>query len=202
MRIARLVLRYEFGIWRSLAIWLLRLRRVPAGSRAFGYAGVVTPLFIVFIAVSAIELPILHLLLPWETVRLVADVLSIWGLLWMVGLLAAVRVHPHVVAPEGIRLRYGFMVDVTVPWSAIASARSRGRSSSGRGNVHCEQTASGSVVSLAVAKQTTVDLVLRSPTLVNLPQTDGSPVVELRLYADDPAALVAAIGERLAASTV
>ena len=64
MRVVWTVLRYELGIWRSLAVWLLRLRRVPAGATAFSYAGVVTPLFIVFIAVSAIELPVLHLLLP------------------------------------------------------------------------------------------------------------------------------------------
>ncbi len=42
-----------------------------------------------FIFVSVLELVVVHLLLPWETVRLIADVLSIWGLVWMVGFLAS-----------------------------------------------------------------------------------------------------------------
>jgi hypothetical protein len=190
--------RYEIRIWRSLGIWVLRLRTVPPGGHAHRYAGAITPLMIVFIVVSAIELPILHLVLPWETVRLIADALSIWGLLWMVGLLAAMRVHPHIVTDEGIRVRYGFSVDVTVPWSAVASVRSKGRMLEKGRTVQCEQTSAGLVASVAVAKQTTVDLVLREPTV--LPAIGGEPVIELRLYADDPAALVADIREELGES--
>lgn len=200
-RIAVIAVRYELNIWRSLGIWVLRLRTVPPGARGHRYAGAVTPLMIVFIVVSAVELPIVHFLLPWETVRLVVDIISVWGLLWMVGLLAAVRVHPHFVDEKGIRVRYAFSVDVRVPWEAVASARSRARTVETGRTVQCEQTAAGAVVSINVMKQTTVDLVLREPTVLDLPQAGGQPVVELRLYADDPAALVADIRDRLAAAT-
>jgi hypothetical protein len=204
MRAVRLLgraVRYELRIWRSLAVWLLRRPTVPPGARGYRYASAITPLMIVFIVVSAIELPILHLLLPWETVRLIADVLSVWAVLWMVGLLAALRVHPHIVTDDGIRVRYGFSVDVMVPWAAIASVRSRGRMYATSWTVQCEQTPARLVASVAVAKQTTVDLVLREPTVLNLARTGGEPVVELRLYADDAAALVREIRERVVSAT-
>jgi Bacterial PH domain len=197
LRLLGRAVRYELGIWRSLAVWLLRLPTVPPGARGHRYAGAITPLMIVFIAVSAIELPILHLLLPWETVRLIGDVLSAWALLWMVGLLAALRVHPHIVSDEGIRVRYHFSVNVLVPWAAIASVRSRGRMLERSRTVQCEQSSSGLVASVAVGKQTTVDLVLREPTVLNLARAGGEPVVELRFYADDASALVADVRERV-----
>src|SRR5690606_14130775 len=63
-RLLVIAVRYEMRIWRSLGVWVLRRRTVPAGGRGYAYAGTVTPLIIVFIAVSAVELPILHLVLP------------------------------------------------------------------------------------------------------------------------------------------
>lgn len=51
-----------------------------------------------------------------------------------------------------------------------------------------------------MAKQTTVDLVLRGPTVFeDLPRHGDDPVRELRIYADDPAELVADIRGILAA---
>jgi hypothetical protein len=191
--LARKAVTYEWRMWRSLFVWMLRLPRVSGpGAQPFGYAAMLTPLFIVFIAVSAIELPILHLLLPWEKVRLVANVLGVYGLFWMIGLLAAMRVHPHVASDDGLRIRYGFGVDASIPWDAIADVRSRGRSVEKIRTVQCEQTEAGLVVSVAVNKQTNVDLVMREPTIFEaLPQTKDEPVVELRVYVDDPKAFVA-----------
>ena len=80
----------EIGIWRSLFLWVTR--RVSGQGPAvevFSYAKELAPLMGAFIFVSAIELPVVHVLLPWETVRLVLLVLSVWGLLWMIGFRAA-----------------------------------------------------------------------------------------------------------------
>jgi hypothetical protein len=56
--------------------------------------------------------------------------------------------------------------------------------------VHVEPGEGGSVASVAVLKQTRVDVVLRGPTPVRLP--DGpTEVTEVRLYADDPRGFVA-----------
>ena len=45
-------------------------------------------------------------------------------------------------------------------------------------------------LSIAVSHQTTVDVVLRRPLPLLAARGDADPIAELRLHADDPAALV------------
>ncbi len=93
-----------------------------AGAVAFGHASLLTPILIAFIAVSAIEIPVVHLLMPWETIRRVFLGLGLWGVIWMIGLLASLRIYPHEVGEKGLRVRYGFNLDVTLPWDVIAGS--------------------------------------------------------------------------------
>jgi hypothetical protein len=149
--------------------------------------------------VSAIEIPILHLSLPWETARLFADALGAYGLFWMVGLLASLRVHPHVINDAGLRVRNGPSVDITLPWDAIAAIRTRNRPMPTRRAIQFDQTESGLVVHIVILSETNVDVTLRHPTTVPLPKGMSEPVTELRLYADDPDALAARARARLTA---
>jgi hypothetical protein len=87
--LARRFVILEIGIWRSL--FLLVTRRISGmgpGVHKFSYHRQEAPIIGAFIFVSLIELPVVHLLIPWETVRLVVLVISVWGFLWMVGFLA------------------------------------------------------------------------------------------------------------------
>ena len=181
--LARRALSYELGMWRSLFRWIGGRHRGPD---AFRYAGTLTPLMLAFIGVSAVELPILHLLLPWPAVRLIVDLLSVYGLLWMLGMLASHRVHPHLAGESGLRIRQGTTVDLAVPWADVATVRARNRGVDKRGSVLVEPTDAGTVLVVSVLKQTNVDVELRRPTRVG----EHEDVVGLRLYVDDPAALV------------
>ena len=201
LSLARRMAAYETMMWLSLFRWVTRRPLAPGpNGQAFRNAGPLTPLMLAFIGVSAIELPILHLLLPWHIVRLVVDILSVYGLIWMVGLLATIRVYPHVATDDGLRVRHGSTVDFEVPWEAVAAVRSRNRPVAGKG-VQIERSQTGLVAQLGVMKQTTVDVVLREPTVIALPQTDGEPVTEVRLYVDDPDALVRRAKRHLDTST-
>ena len=136
----------EIGIWRSL--FLLVTRRVSGqgpGVQAYSYAKELTPIMGAFIFVSILELPVVHLLLPWDTVRLIADVLSIWGLLWMIGFLASMKVFPHLLDDHGLRVRQGTTSDVRIPWEAIASVTSRRRTVTTRRHVQVEGSDEGAV---------------------------------------------------------
>jgi hypothetical protein len=196
--LARWLVRLEIGIWRSL--FLLAARRVPGrgpGVETFPYAKEVSPLLYAFIGVSALELVVVHLILPWATVRTIALVVSLWGLLWMIGFLASLRVFPHLVGPDGLRVRYGTSVDVRVPWEAVADVRTaKHRLPTGK-TVEVLPGQDGDAVHVAVLKRTRVDVVLRAPTTLALP---GGPreVTAVRLDADDPKAFAAAARERLA----
>ncbi|NES14172.1 hypothetical protein G3554_17755 [Micromonospora sp. PPF5-17] len=189
-------------MWRSLYRWLLR--RPPTtepGGEVFSYVGVVRPILIAFIVLSAVEIPIFDLILrhtlPWPSVRQVVLALGIWGLLWMIGLFASLRVHPHVAGAAGLRVRSGFNVDFLVPWAAIATAGARYRSLPSSRSVQVEHDESGAILHVGAAKQTSVDLVLREPLKVGLRQGVSEPVREIRIYADDPSALVARVRRHL-----
>jgi hypothetical protein len=188
---------YELTMWRSLFRWILRRPLAPEGAQAFGYASVVTPLLIVFIVVSTIEIPILDLILPWKTVRIIAAALGVYGVFWMIGLLASIRVHPHLVGEPGIRIRNGGSVDFTLPWDAVETVRKRYRSLESGRTVQLDTTGADVVLNIGVASQTSVDIVLREPTVVALPKGASEPVREVRCYADDPDGFVSRARQHL-----
>ena len=172
------ILRYELNMWRSLYRWLARRR---GSGTEFPYSGAVAAILWTFIILSAVEVPAAHILLPWETARVILDVAGVYGLLWMIGLLASVKVHPHSASEDGLRIRHGFTTDITLPWDAIESARAR------IGNFEKSRSVQvdGETLAVVVAQQTSVDLKLREPRTVL-----GHTVSTIRLYADDAPGLV------------
>lgn len=197
------VLRYEWGMWRSLFRWIVFrwiLRRPLTSGRdekAFPYAGTMTPLLLAFIGVSAIEIPIVDLLIPWPTVRMVAIVLGGYGLLWMVGMLASFRVSPHIVGEAGLRLRHGVTTDVTIPWDAIATVRIASRSTPKSRAIQYQESDHGRILNVVIMSQTNVDVVMRQRTTIPLFRGESETFTELRCYADDPDALVASASKHL-----
>jgi hypothetical protein len=151
--LARRVLRFELGLYRSLARWVARRPRVPAGAAPFAYVGAVAAVLWAFIVVSAIEVVAVHLLLPWETVRLVVDILGLWGLVWMIGMLASLSVHPHLVDGAGLHVRYGAGTSVTVPWEAVASVAARRRSLERSKTLQLAGDEHGTVLNVVVGSQ-------------------------------------------------
>jgi len=177
----RWLVRLEVGIWKSL--FLLVTRRRSGVGTPFPYGSAVTPIILVFIGVSAVETVVLHVIVPWEQVRLALDVVSVWGLLWMVGYFASIRVHPHLVTDAGLRVRSGTSVDLFVPWSSVESVELRRRALDKDRRLVVED----GVATVPQLKETHVDLRLSAPL-----QTPKGPVTEVRLHVDDPKALVAA----------
>jgi hypothetical protein len=171
MRLLRWLVVTEINGWRSLFYLVTRrVRGRRPGDLTFGYAKEQGPVIGAFIFGSALELVVVHLLLPWETIRLIADILSLWGLLWMVGYLASVIVHPHLVGPDGVRVRYGATTDIPIAWSDVASVRVR----------------RGGADGVAVMNRTNVEVALKQAENV-------------RLFADDKKGFVVACEQFIAA---
>jgi hypothetical protein len=199
LALARRGIAFEVGIWGSLARWVARRPAgVRAGAQPFGYARTVTPLIWLFIVVSAIEVPVAHVLLPWHVAQAASLVIGVWGLLWMLGLLASLHVYPHLVTDDGLRVRYGAHLDVHVPWAAVRSVSAHRRDLPSQRSVQVVETTGGAVLHAVVASQTSVDVVLDEPLTVDLPRGRGT-VTQVRLHADDPRALVSAARTHLAA---
>ncbi|MDG4808900.1 hypothetical protein O7634_19310 [Micromonospora sp. WMMD1120] len=185
----------EAAMWRSLYLWARR-RPLPLGpgDEPFGYLGVVKPILGIFIALSAVEIPVFDLVVthvvPWRPARWIVLGLGVWGLLWMIGLYASMTIHPHVVGDRGLRVRLSSGIDVWLPWTDVEALRKRHRSLPSSRSVQVEQDGDRRVVSVSVGSQTSVDVLLRRPLTLDLPRARSAPVDELRLYADDPDGLL------------
>ena len=195
--LVRRALAFELGMYRSLYRWVRRTPRGGAeGGQPFGYAAAVVPVFWLFIGMSALEVVVVHLLLPWRSVQLVLLVLGIWGLVWMVGMLASLNVHPHTVEDGGLRVRYSTSVDILVPWSSIATVRNLRRDAPSVRAIHVEEADNGVVLKIGVGGETNIDVALRAPMVLEAPRVDGRPVTAIRFLADDARGLVARARER------
>jgi len=176
--------------WRSVCLWLQgRHRARTPGQTPYGYVGVIKPILIVFIVLSAVEIPIFDLIvthmLPWRPARWIVLTLGIWGLTWMFGLLATMTVHPHLACTNGLRLRHGAAVDITVLWDDIESVRKAYRSVATNKAVQFEQDGERRILNVGVGKQTSLDVRLRHPMALPLRDGMSDPVDEIRFYADD-----------------
>lgn len=190
MRIVLFVLRYELAIWRSLARWVARRPAVRRDQQAFGYAGLVSGLIGLWIFASVVEIPLFHVITPWESVRKLLVVVSVWGLAWMLGYYASHRVYPHVVGPDGLRIRHTVLLDAPVAWSDLDAVRAHRREDLSR-KIHVEDEGGRRVLVVSVGNRTNIRIELTHPVAVR--RLSGTVEFDaIDLYVDDPQAFVAA----------
>lgn len=182
----------ERSTWISLYRWITRRPAVPDGATGFPYTSAQQPVIIAFIAVSAIEIPVAHLIIPWMWLKIIFLIIGVWGLGWMFGFLAGVRLGPHLIDEAGLRIRHGFTVDLAIPADAIGTVSQRLRSLDSGKTLQQQDTAHGTAVIVAVTSQTNVELRLTRPITVEL-KTGPVKAIEIRCYADDPGAMAAAV---------
>jgi hypothetical protein len=187
----------EVRLYLALLRWCLRRKDVPATAEPWPYAALSAPLLWLWIFGSAVEVVVLHVVIPWERVRLVVDVVSVWGLVWMLGTLAAYRIRPHLLLADELHVRNSVYHHVPVPLQAITSAAVRELElpSSLRSLVVAgdEQACH---VSVGVSGRTNVLLTLQPGTPL---RTAGGTVAAdtLRFWVDDPRSFVTRLKQRL-----
>ncbi len=189
----------ELRLYVALLRWCLRRKDVPAAAEPWSYAALVGPVLWLWVFGSGTEVVVFHLIIPWETVRLVVDIIGIWGLIWMLGTLAAYRIRPHLLLPEELRVRNSVYHDVSVPTSAIVggSAREADLMSSMR-SLQIETDGRAHHVSIGVSGRTNVVLTLQPAT--DLRTAKGTVSADsIRLWVDEPRAFLTQLQGRLTA---
>ena len=191
-RAARQVARFlllELRFYASLVRWVCRRPDVPAGARAFGYDARTRLLLVVFVVVSGVEVVALDLILHrWPAVRLPLLVVGIWGVVWMLGLLATHLVRPHTVGPQGARVRDGMDGDLDLPWEVVHAVGRRPQTHPEKPPRVLEEDGEHVLV-VAVSNETNLQITLEQPTALRSP---GQPpeswprVRRVRFWADDP----------------
>ena len=197
-RLVRHAVVFELRLYRSLFRWISRRPHIPADLEPFGYARDVTPVMWLWIFASAAEIPLAHVLIPWESVRIALLVVGFWGVLWMVGLLASLRVYPHLLGDSAIRVRYGASVDIPIPWAAIATIVPQRRDlPSTVWTLQPREIENGTDLQVGVSGQVNVHAVLREPLTVRTPKGE-QVIAAISFLADDPRDLVARARQHLA----
>ncbi len=188
--LTRRVLVFEWNIYRGLFRWLARRPSVPAGSQPLGYAQLATPMIALWIFASALEIPLIHVLVPWEGVRLALVLVGVWGLVWMLGMLGGLRSYPHLLSDTELRVRNGAGVDIVLPLPEIAAAGVDDRDlSSSVYTLQPRETPAGTDLQVGVSGRVNVTVTLREPRRV--PTRIGMlDVVSVSFWTDDPRTVV------------
>lgn len=192
-RLARLVA-IEPQMWACVAM-LVRRRRLATDEFAYHRRSPMGALLVVVLLTAPVELLLFELFVPWSWLRWVLIVGAVYGLVWMVGLYASLRVLPHRLAAAEVRCRSGLLGEAIVPYAAIGSATVEARHPVGGGEgivVHRDTGA----VSLAIGGRTDVTLALTEPIVVRRMVSPTPPVSTIHVAVDDPGRFADAIRAR------
>ena len=198
----------EARTFASLGRWIARRPDVPAGAVAIGYSRGTLGIPVALSVAAGIELVAVHLLIPWPAVRLVLDLLGVYALLMILGLLAGRIVRPHLIVGGELVLRSGPHVCARVPLDAIARVRLDRHLGSGGAEVIDDDNNddNNAVLSLAGPDGTSVSLDLTRAVAASVPSYPWSApelrqLCSIRLHVDDPDSAVALIRARLGAGS-
>jgi hypothetical protein len=185
-------LRTEAGIVRALW-WAVRRRRaVEPADIVVPYTDRIGVLLGMTAGLGGVEAVVVHVLVPWATVRWVLLGLSVYGLLWVAGLACSLRQHPHVLRGDELLLRFGHFRTTRVPLAGLVGARRDVRT----GHEHNVEI-DGGALSLSVAGETAVELAFDPAAEVEV-RGRVERVVRVRFFADDPGAALRLLRQRAA----
>jgi hypothetical protein len=183
--LARRAIMMEIRGYQSIYRFLFRRPKVPAEHVGFSYYQPVLAILIVFIAVSAVEVVVLDLIVRrWAYIRIPLLILSVWGLIYMLGLLFGMLTRPHAIGPSGIRARYGSEVDIPLLWEDIESVTPRKYTLQNKQPKVTVDADGEATLHLRMQNETNIEVQLTGPIEVRLPH--GPEIISnVTLYADD-----------------
>lgn len=186
-------IRLETDMWVSLVRAVAR-RPDTADGVPIRYAGAESPVLWAFLVVSAIEIPAVHFLIPWAPVRIVALVLGIWGVLLMIGMIAAHHVYPHVLTGERLRVRYLRRTRLDLDLDEVRAVHQDLCGYDGK-----SLQLNGKTLAVVAGSSTNVRLDLAEPRTFVTPHGEFTASV-VAFWADEPGAAVSAIRAGIAVS--
>jgi hypothetical protein len=199
---ARRALLLELSIYASIGRFIARRPAIPRAA-GFSYHKPVLTVLIIFIVLSAVEIPIVDLIVHrWPVVRVMFLILGIWGLTWMFGFLCAYLMRPHTVGHAGIRVRQGLETDIALSWDDIALVAPVKRVDEPKSPRFEEAEASRTLV-FRMQDETIIEIEieLERPTVVRLPgggaKGGDQTITGLRIWVDDPRAFMDEVRKHL-----
>jgi hypothetical protein len=125
----------------------------------------------------------------WPYIRIPILILSIWGIIYMLGLLVGMLVRPHAITADGIRVRYGSEFDLPIAWEAIKSVTRRKRINNDKQPKVTRDDNGEASLHMRIQNETNLEIRLNRPISLRLPHGIET-VSSVNIYADDPKAFV------------
>jgi hypothetical protein len=193
--LVRDALLYELSLYRSLVRWLARRPDVPRGATPIGYSRLVAPMLWLWIFGSTVEVIVVEVVLrhldqPWaEVARVPLLVLGIWGVGWMLGMLASYRVRPHLITDSELRLRSGARTWLVLPLEAVETTRPVEHEVPGViRSLHVD----GALALVGAGGRTNLEMMLSGPTTVSTSKGEVT-VSRVGIWVDEPREIAAQI---------
>jgi hypothetical protein len=198
---AKRALLLELSIYANIGRFIARRPAIPRGAAGFSFHKPVLTVLIIFIVLSAVEIPIVDLIVHrWPVVRVAFLILGIWGVTWMFGFLCAYLMKPHTVGPDGIRVRQGLEIDLAFSWDDIASVARNKRVDEPK-SPRFEETDAARILVYRMQDETDIEIELERPIVVRLPgggaKGGEQTITGLRIWVDDPRAFMDEVRKHL-----
>lgn len=113
--------KHELDMWRIISFLVRRKKNVPDGAVTFRYGSEQRAVFIALFIVSIVEIVVVEVIVPWNTVRMIVIVLSIYGAIWLVLFFLSFRINPHYLDDSHLVLRVGLLAEIRIELKNIAS---------------------------------------------------------------------------------
>lgn len=176
---------------RTLFLVLARKQHIPRGAAPFGYTKGTMAFPVAIVVASLVELGVVHVLVPWAWLQILLLVLTIWGIVFVLGPFASRAAHPHLVTGEALELRWGHRSVLSTPLTNVRSVEPL------VDHAPTQPAADGTRLILTQFQSTNVRIVFEQPVASDPPVPQrhlpaGFRAAEAALYVEDPAAFVAA----------
>jgi len=188
------------SLYRSLARWLARRPDVPRGATPIGYSRLVAPMLWLWIFGSSVEVVDVEVVLrrldqPWAAAaRVPLLVLGIWGVAWMLGMLASYRVRPHLLTDTELRARSGARTWLVLPLDAVESTRVVEHEVPGVIRaLHVERE----LALVGAGSRTNLEMMLTRPTTVSTSKGEAT-LPQVGIWVDEPHEIAAQLRPLLA----
>lgn len=189
---------YEVSLYRSLVRWIARRPDVPPGATPIRYSRLVAPMLWLWIFGSTVEVVVVEVVLrhidqPWaDTARVPLLVLGIWGVVWMLGMLASYQVRPHLLTGTELRVRSGARTWLILPLETVEAAHPVEHELPGViRSLHVE----GALALVGVGGRTNLELKLAGPTTVST-SMGRATATRVGIWVDEPREIAALLRPR------
>jgi hypothetical protein len=197
-RVIALEPRVFLNLWR----WLFHRRPLAANEFAYSKRSPVGPLLGLILFTTPIEVFLFELLIPWAWLRVLLAVLAVYGVLWIAGYAASLHTLPHRVDAGALRLHYGLLGRIAIPYDVIESVELAPTKMLGNRSEGVYVLRDKEVGYFSVGSKADVLLRLRTPLAIERLVAASPPVRTIYAAVDDPTGFVRLVRERLAGGQV